>query len=164
MTASEVKHLLQLQPHPREGGWYVRTWESSEWITVSDRYDGPRRTSTAIYYLLEPDTFSELHMLQSDEIFHHYLGDPVEMLQLFRDGSSQVTLVGKDIAAGQKLQHVVPRGVWQGTRLLKPEGWALLGCTVSPGFEFADYSDASAEELIAKWPDQERLIRLLTHR
>jgi predicted cupin superfamily sugar epimerase len=164
MTADDVKKLLDMQPHPREGGWYVRTWESPEFVAVNERYDGPRRTSTAIYYLLEPDTFSEIHMLESDEIFHHYLGGPVEMLQLFADGRSAVTVIGKDIAGGQTLQHVVPRGVWQGSRLLAPEGWALLGCTVSPGFEFVDYKDASAEELIAKWPAEAERIRLLTNR
>jgi predicted cupin superfamily sugar epimerase len=168
MTAEDVKQLLGLQPHPREGGWYVRTWESPEFVTPGAfepaRYDGPRRTATAIYYLLEPGTFSEMHVLQSDEIFHHYLGGPVEMLQLFADGSSAVTVIGKDIAAGQKPQHVVPRGVWQGSRLLEPEGWALLGCTVSPGFEFSDYKDASAEELIAAWPAEQERIRLLTNR
>jgi predicted cupin superfamily sugar epimerase len=163
MTADEVKKLLGLVPHPREGGWYVRTWESAEWVAVSDRYDGPRRTSTAIYYLLEPGTFSEMHVLESDEIFHHYLGGPVEMLELFADGSSAVTVIGKDIAAGQKLQHVVQRGVWQGSRLLMAEGWALLGCTVSPGFEFVDYRDAGAEELMAKWPGEAERIRRLTN-
>ena len=168
MTAAEVKTLLNLQPHPREGGWYIRTWESPGFIPAtafpSARYDGPRRTSTAIYYLLEPTTFSEMHVLQSDEIFHHYLGAPVEMLQLFTDGTSAVTVLGKDIAAGQKLQHVVPRGVWQGSRLLHPEGWALLGCTVSPGFEYQDYQDASAEDLITKWPHHADRIRALTNR
>jgi predicted cupin superfamily sugar epimerase len=173
MTADEVKKLLGLHPHPREGGWYVRTWESAEFVAAdafSDaRYDGPRWTSTAIYYLLEPETFSEMHVLESDEIFHHYLGDAVEMLQLFPDGSTQRTVIGKDIATGQTLQHVVPRGVWQGSRLLnsgsglpKAEGWALLGCTVSPGFEFADYADATAKELIAKWPGEAEMILKLT--
>jgi predicted cupin superfamily sugar epimerase len=173
MNADEVKKLLGLQPHPREGGWYVRTWESAEFVAADafseGRYDGPRRTSTAIYYLLEPGTFSEMHVLESDEIFHHYLGDAVEMLQLFADGSTQRTVMGKDIAAGEKLQHVVPRGVWQGSRLLNsgsgrlaPEGWALLGCTVSPGFEFVDYTDATAEELIAKWPGEAEMILALT--
>ena len=161
MTTDEVKKFLGLQPHPREGGWYVRTWESPEFIELA-RYDSPRRTSTAIYYLLEPHTFSEMHVLASDEIFHHYLGGAVEMLQLFLDGGSARTILGKDIAAGQKLQHVVPRGVWQGSRLLSGE-WALLGCTVSPGFEFEDYRDASAEELIAKWPAEAEMIRSLTN-
>ena len=127
------------------------------------RYTGGRRTSTAIYYLLEPGTFSEMHMLESDEIFHHYLGGAVEMLQLFADGSSKVTVIGKDIAAGETPQHVVPRGVWQGSRMREGE-WALLGCTVSPGFEFEDYSDASAAELIAKWPGEAERIRALTNR
>jgi predicted cupin superfamily sugar epimerase len=86
------------------------------------------------------------------------------MLQLFADGRSTVTVLGKDIAAGEKLQHVVTRGVWQGSRLLEAEGWALLGCTVSPGFEFEDYQDASAEELVAKWPHEAERIRALTNR
>jgi predicted cupin superfamily sugar epimerase len=167
MTADEVKRLLGLQPHPREGGWYVRTWESPEFVSADSytdaRYAGARRTSTAIYYLLEPETFSEMHVLQSDEVFHHYLGGAVEMLQLFADGSTAVTVLGKEIAAGQRLQHVVPRGVWQGSRLLEGE-WALLGCTVSPGFEFEDYKDASAEALIAHWPREAERIRRLTNR
>ena len=165
MTADEVKRILGLAPHPREGGWFVQTWKSEEAIAADcfgGRYDGARATGTAIYYLLEPDTFSEMHVLDSDEVFHHYLGGAVEMLQLFADGSSSRVVIGKDIAAGQKPQHVVPRGVWQGSRLVAAEGFALLGCTVSPGFEYVDYRDASAEELIAKWPQEAELIRLLT--
>lgn len=169
LTADDVKKLLHLQPHPREGGWYIRTWESEELIapeSFSDgRYTGPRRTSTAIYYLLEPHTFSEMHVLKSDEIFHHYLGDAVEMLQCFPDGTSKRIILGKDIAAGELLQAVVPRGVWQGSHLLHPEepnSWALLGCTVSPGFEFEDYADAPRAELIAKWPHERALLELLT--
>jgi predicted cupin superfamily sugar epimerase len=161
MTADEVKRVLGLVKHPREGGWYVRTWESEEMIAA---VVGERRTSTAIYYLLEPETFSEMHVLESDEIFHHYLGGAVEMLQLFEDGTSQRVVMGKDIAGGERLQHVVRRGVWQGSRLLRPEGWALLGCTVSPGFELEDYRDASAEELVARWPGEAEMIRGLTNR
>jgi predicted cupin superfamily sugar epimerase len=163
MIADDVKKVLGLQPHPREGGWYVRTWEAEEYVAPA-RYGAPRRTSTAIYYLLEPGTFSEMHRLESDEIFHHYLGGAVEMLQLFADGQSKVTVIGKEIAAGEVLQHVVPRGVWQGSRMLKDGEWALLGCTVSPGFEFEDYSDAGAEELIAGWPGEAERIRVLTRR
>ncbi len=170
MTAEDVKRVLGLRPHPREGGWFVRTWESEEMVELP-RYGGARRTSTAIYYLLEPGTFSEMHVLESDEIFHHYLGGAVEMLQLFADGTSAVTVLGKDIEAGEKLQHVVRRGVWQGSRLLNSgsgllvqEGWALLGCTVSPGFEFEDYRDAGAEELVERWPGEAERIRGLCRR
>jgi len=160
MTAEDVKRILGLVKHPREGGWYVRTWESAE----LERYGAARRTSTAIYYLLEPGTFSEMHRLESDEIFHHYMGGAVEMVELFADGSSQRVVIGCDLEAGERPQHVVRRGVWQGSRLLMPEGWALLGCTVSPGFEFVDYTDAGAEELIAKWPGEAEMIRGLTNR
>src|SRR5215469_12265711 len=98
MTADEVKRLLHLRPHPREGGWFVRTYQASEAIppeSFSDgRYNEPRHIGTAIYYLLEPETFSEMHLLASDEIFHHYAGDAVEMLQLRPDGSSRRVLIG----------------------------------------------------------------------
>jgi predicted cupin superfamily sugar epimerase len=141
----------------------VRTWEAEEYVALP-RCTGGRRTSTAIYYLLEPGTFSEMHKLESDEIFHHYLGGAVEMLQLYEDGSSKVTVIGKDIAAGEVPQHVVPRGVWQGSRMLREGEWALLGCTVSPGFEFEDYTDASYEQLVARWPGEAERIRRLTQR
>jgi hypothetical protein len=147
MTIDEIKQLLGLQPHPVEGGFYRRTYTAPATVDLSR---GPRAQSTAIYYLLEPETFSEMHVLASDEIFHFYLGDPV----LFT--------LGPDLSAGQQVQLVVPAGVWQGTRLIGQGKFALLGCTVTPGFDFADYRNASAEELIAKWPDQAERIRQLT--
>lgn len=158
MTAEAVKKLLGLVPHPREGGWYVRTWESAEIVETSV---GERRTSTAIYYLLEPGTFSEMHRLASDEIFHHYLGGPVEMLQLFPDGTSQRVIIGKDIEAGERPQVTVERGVWQGSRLVAGD-FALLGCTVSPGFEFEDYEAAEREALTKRWPGWSHVIASLT--
>jgi predicted cupin superfamily sugar epimerase len=161
MSANDVKQRLGLQPHPREGGWYVRTYEAAERITL-DRYASPRLTSTAIYYLLEPDTFSEMHCLQSDEIFHYYMGGAVEMLQLLPDGTSQRVIIGNDLAAGERPQVVVPRGVWQGSRLAEPKGWALLGCTVSPGFEFEDYESATRTELAERWPHEAERIAQLT--
>jgi predicted cupin superfamily sugar epimerase len=166
MNASDIKKLLNLQPHPREGGWYTRTYESPDFIAPTQftdaRYETSRRTSTAIYYLLEPDTFSEMHLLQSDEIFHHYLGCAVEMLQLHPDGRSETIIIGNDLANSHRPQVIVARGIWQGSRLLKPEGFALLGCTVSPGFEFADYQSAPRAELITKWPSEAARIIALT--
>ncbi|MGI4831228.1 MAG: cupin domain-containing protein [Janthinobacterium lividum] len=174
MTADEIKRVLRLEPHPREGGWFVQTYASEAVLPASvfanssapAQYPGPRRLSTAIYYLLEPETFSEMHRLGSDEVFHHYAGGSVEMLQLFPGGRIDRVILGKDLAAGERPQIVVPRGVWQGSRLLRTEGgedaWALLGCTVSPGFEYADYETGTSAELLSGWPEVTTLIRALT--
>lgn len=166
MTAGEVKKLLGLEPHPREGGWFVRTYEAGEKIGsesfADGRYAGRRRTGTAIYYLLEPDTFSEMHRLRSDEIFHFYAGDAVEMLQLFRGGGGRRIIIGNDLTAGQMPQVVVERGVWQGSRLVPGGRWALLGCTVSPGFEYEDYESGDRSRLVGEWPEYTDLITALT--
>lgn len=103
-----------------------------------------------------------MHMLESDEIFHFYLGDPVEMVQLFPDGRSAVLRLGPDLIAGEQVQVLVPAGVWQGTRLIENGKFALLGCTVVPGFDYADYHNASYAGLAAKWPEQKERIRALT--
>ncbi len=117
------------------------------------RYAGARLTGTAIYYLLEPGTFSEMHRLKSDEIFHFYAGDAVEMLQLHEGGAGGVVVIGNDLMKGQRPQVVVGRGVWQGSKLVEGGSWALLGCTVSPGFEFEDYEAGEREELSEGWPE-----------
>lgn len=164
MTADDVKRILHLIPHP-EGGSYIQTYKAVERIpaeALENHYDGPRAVSTAIYYLLEPGTFSEMHRLLSDEIFHFYLGDPVEMLQLWPDGSSRIVKLGPEVAAGERPQLVVPKNVWQGSRLLAGGRFALLGCTVAPGFEFADYQSGNRETLISQYPDQRELITALT--
>jgi uncharacterized protein len=159
MTAEEIKRLLKLEPHPIEGGWFRRTYTSAGTVQLQR---GERNQGTAIYYLLEPETFSEMHVLDSDEIFHFYLGDPVEMLQLHPDGSAATLILGKDLEAGQQLQVIVPAGVWQGTRLIAGGRLALMACTVTPGFNFADYHNSKFAELAAKWPDQRDRIRALT--
>ena len=168
MTAGEVKKLLGLAPHPREGGWYVRTYEAAELVGVEAfedrRYAGARRTGTAIYYLLEPDMFSEMHRLKSDEVFHFYAGDAAEMLQLMSDGSGRRVVIGSDLVAGERPQVVVGRGVWQGSRLVAGGKWALLGCTVSPGFEYEDYEDGSCAALSEGWPEFAEMIAALTRR
>lgn len=160
MTAEEIKTLLRLEPHPIEGGSFRRTYTAAGAVGLAR---GVRALGSAIYYLLETGTFSELHVLESDELFHFYLGDPVEMLQLYPDGRSAVFTLGPDLAAGQHVQLHVPEGVWQGTRLVGEGKMALLGCTVTPGFDFADYRNAAADELIHKWPDQADRIRSLCH-
>jgi uncharacterized protein len=159
MTADEIKALLHLAPHPVEGGWYRRTYASEVSVAL---LRGVRPYGTAIYYLLEEGTFSEMHVLAADEIFHFYLGDPVEMLQLLPNGDSRVIVIGPDLAAGQHVQLVVPGGVWQGTRLVAGGKVALLGCTVTPGFDFADYRGGNYAELSRGWPAEAERIRRLT--
>jgi uncharacterized protein len=165
MSPDEIKSLLKLEPHPVEGGFFRRTYTSA--LTMETER-GTRAAGTAIYYLLEPGTFSEMHRLSSDEIFHFYLGEPVEMLQLHPDGGSAVFTLGQDLLNGQHMQLTVPAGVWQGTRLLDDSNaggkMALLGCTVTPGFEFADYTSGSYADLVAKWPAEAERIRSLTRR
>ncbi len=151
VSADELIRFLHLEPLPREGGWYRET------------YRGARSTSTAIYYLLTPDTFSALHRLPTDEVFHFYLGDSVEMLQLGptpEDGGQIVTL-GPDVLAGQQVQTVVPAGVWQGSTLRTSGAFALMGTTMAPGFDFADYEAADRAALSAAYPVfAERIARL----
>lgn len=159
MTAEQVKKLLNLNPHPVEGGFFRRTFTSSSNLELPR---GTRPQGTAIYYLLEQGQFSEMHVLDSDEMFHFYLGDPVEMLQLHPDGSSAVLTLGQNLLAGEQVQVLVPAGVWQGMRLLGTGKMALLGCTVVPGFNYSDYHNAGSSELAAKWPEQAERIRALT--
>ena len=165
MTADEIKKLLNLAPHPREGGSFIQTWRSEEIIphaALHARYPADRHAGTCIYYLLEPDTFSEMHRLASDEIFHFYYGDPVEMLQLLPDGSARVVILGGDLASGQHPQLIVPKYVWQGSRLLPGGQVALLGCTVSPGFDYADYETGQRNSLLHDYPQFPGLIQVLT--
>ncbi len=165
MNAEQIIHLLGLQPHPEEGGFFVETYKCEEGIpkkALPERYRGRRSFGTAIYYLLTADTLSELHRVESDEVFHFYLGDPVTMLQLHPDGDSEVVTLGQDIAAGQRLQVVVPRGTWQGALLNEGGEYALMGCTVAPGFEYADYETASRFDLLKQYPEREELILRLT--
>ncbi len=165
-TADDLIRFLHLQPLPREGGWYRETYRSSRRLpaaALTPSYRAARSASTAIYYLLTPDTFSALHRLPTEEVFHFYLGDPVEMLQLGpnpEDGG-RIVILGSDLFAGQQVQMMVPAGVWQGSLLQAGGAFALLGTTLAPGFDFADYEAADRAALIAAFPAfAERIARL----
>ncbi len=165
LTAEEIIELLGLVPHPAEGGFFRETYRSAEAVAADalpDRYGAPRSFSTAIYYLLTPETCSRMHRVAGDEVFHFYLGDPVTMLQLSPDGGSEVVTLGPDIAAGQQLQVVVPAGHWQGCCLIEGGRLALMGATVAPGFEYADYEDGDRGELLGQFPSERGLIVRLT--
>lgn len=165
LTAEEIIKVLELQKHPVEGGCFLETYKSYHTITGSHLppgFGGDRPLATAIFYMLIPGTFSEMHRLKSDEIFHFYSGSPVEMLQLFPDGSGKKIIIGNDIAQGEIPQVVVPAGVWQGSRLLPGGVYALMGTTMAPGFDYADYQGGNIEELIRQYPRFDKLITLLT--
>jgi predicted cupin superfamily sugar epimerase len=165
LPAQEVIDRLELQPHVMEGGYFRETYRSPlrhMEHALPPEYGGERNASTAIYYLLSPETFSALHRVKSDELFHFYAGDPVEMLQLWPDGTAKTLVIGNDFAAGHSPQVVVPAGIWQGSRLIAGGKWALMGCTVAPGFDYADFEVANRADLLANWPEQQDLITALT--
>ena len=164
MDAHEVIRALGLRPHP-EGGYYRETYRSAEKVSADalpGRYGTQRTISTAIYYLLTPDSPSMLHRVNSDELFHFYFGDPVAMLQLHPGGRSQRLTLGHDIATGEQLQVLVPAGVWQGAYVDDGGRFALMGCTVAPGFEPGDFELAGREELMSRYPHEAELIERLT--
>jgi predicted cupin superfamily sugar epimerase len=164
-TADELIRQLGLQPHPKEGGFFRETYRASEsWpaSALPPCYQSARSASTAIYYLLTPTTFSALHRLQSDEIFHFYLGDPIRMLQLEPNGTGRTIVLGPDLLAGQQVQAIVPRGVWQGSCLESGGAFALLGCTVAPGFDYADYESGDRQSLLTQYSAHADMIRRLT--
>ncbi len=165
MTAEQIIQFFGMRSLPQEGGFYVETYRCREKIAqvkLPARYAGDRSFSTAILYLLTPDTFSALHRVKSDEVFHFYLGDPVTMLQLHPDGASKVITLGQDILSGQRVQVAVPRDSWQGCFLNKGGKFALMGTTVAPGFETADFEPAQREDLLQRYPGQRNLILQLT--
>ena len=165
MEIETLKHLLGLKPLPDEGGFYAETYRSEERLAkagLPERYAADRCASTAIYYLLTPDTFSALHRLKSDETYHFYLGDPVELFLLQPGGAGESILLGPDLSQGMKLQFTVPHGTWQGSHLVSGGKFALLGTTTAPGFEFADFELARPDALLAGYPHFTNLIRSLT--
>lgn len=166
VTAEQVIQKLGLVPLPEEGGFYKETFRSENMNIAASIYgirsNGTRVATTAIYYLVTPEDFSALHRVASDEIFHFYAGDAVEMIQIDEGGNLTKHLVGSDIVNGQIPQVVVQKGVWQGLRLKKGGKWALLGTTVSPGFEFEDFELGKRSEIINQFPQHESDIREYT--
>lgn len=159
MTAADLVERLNLLPHP-EGGYFRETYRAAENIAGSalpSRFGGDRSASTAIYFLLETGQRSRLHRIQSDEVWHFYGGDPLMVVEIDRAGELKTTRLGGDLADGAVFQHVVPAGVWFGavpadTGRTGSAGYALVGCTVAPGFDFADFELADRTVLLAEYP------------
>jgi uncharacterized protein len=158
--AEAVVRALNLAPHP-EGGFYRETFRS---ITKLDRLPHPggkRAASTAIYYLLPSGAFSALHCVASDEVWHHYDGDPLELHTIDRTGLHAVVILGSRVTAGQRPQHVVPAGVWQAAVPLG-DRYSLCGCTVAPGFDFLDFEMPPRRVLLEQFPLIKSVVEKLT--
>lgn len=160
LTAEKIIKMLNLQKHPLEGGYYCRTFSDTYRIKTPDGLD--RRASTCIYYLVTPTEFSGLHMLSSSEIFHFYLGDPVEMVQIDEKGTLTKFTLGSNIVKGQLPQIVVPPNTWQGARIIGDGKFALFGCSTVPGFEFKDYIQGDRISLSEHFPQHKKIIELYT--
>lgn len=167
LGVEDIMRLLGLKPLLGEGGFYAETYRCTHLLppaALPAGYAAPRSTGTAMFYLLTVDTFSRLHRLKGDEVYHFYLGDSVQMLNVRPDGSGEALLLGPDLAAGQKLQHVVPAGVWQASRLQPGGRFALMGTTMAPGFDIQDYEPGDPRVLAATHPAFADLIRTLAAR
>ena len=148
--------LLDLEPHP-EGGYFRETFRSTAG-------SGGRAASTAIYFLVTGEAPSCLHRVDADEVFHHYAGAPVEQLVIDAGGGAEARWLGTDWQAGQRPQAIVPAGAWQGCRVTVADAWALLGCTVAPGFDFSGFQladSATADALRRSVPEHAALIDAL---
>ena len=166
MNAAELVRELRLQPHP-EGGYFRETYRAAETLSaLPQRFAGERSISTAIYFLLEAGQCSHLHRIQSDEVWHFYSGDPLLVVEIDPAGALKTTRLGAP-AQGGTYQHMVPAGAWFGATLAEggqsaPVGFALVGCTVAPGFDFADFELADRATLLAEYPGHQDWIHRLT--
>lgn len=163
-AAKEFIHHLDLLPHP-EGGYFRETYRS-ELILPSDglpsEFSGSRNAATAIYFLIEKNNFSALHKIKSDETWHFYAGDPLEVIELNENGELKKTNIGSGLDRGELFQYTVKANTWFGSRVLSGGEFSLVGCTVAPGFDFRDFEMASRESLLDQFPHLEKLILEMT--
>jgi predicted cupin superfamily sugar epimerase len=157
MTSQDLIRILQLQPHP-EGGYYKETYRSRESV---DTANGSRNVSTAIYYLLQDEDRSNFHRIKSDELWFFHFGTALEFLYIKERKLETVTL-GSDVAHGEALQAVIPAGTWFAARVKNKKGFALVSCTVAPGFDFTDFELANREELTGEYPQLREVIEEYT--
>ncbi|NJN26704.1 MAG: cupin domain-containing protein [Cyclobacteriaceae bacterium] len=164
-TAEYWINSLALKPHP-EGGYYREVYRSEEELkqhSLPLRYAGDRAFATSIFFLLKNNQISAFHRIQSDETWHCYAGVTLELFVLQTDGSLAHLLLGSQVERGEYLQVTIPRQHWFAARLVEQQGYALLGCTVAPGFHFDDFELANRKELIDRYPKHAEIISALTY-
>lgn len=164
LTVEALIQAYSLLPHP-EGGYFRETYRAPEAIAhaaLPARFNGDRAYATAILFLLPQGSQSHLHRIAADEIWHFYLGDPLDVVILHPTGALEVVPLGQDLQAGQHLQYVVPAGCWFGALPQEGGQFSFVGCTVSPGFDFEDFELAQQAKLLSQYPDAAPWIERLT--
>lgn len=155
LTPDGIKALLGLQRHPT-CGFVTKTYRSSGQVPPSalpDAYDGRRPYGSALYFLVTPDAQIVMHRIRSDQLYHHYLGDPLEVLMLYPDGTGTAATVGSDLQSGMRPQLLIPGGTFHVSRLLPEQGYALLASTEWPGVQPPDVEHGDLATLTAAYPD-----------
>jgi predicted cupin superfamily sugar epimerase len=163
LNANELINMLQLEPHP-EGGYYSRTYASDEQVPAAvlpARFGGDRIISTAIYFLLEGKDYSAFHRIKSDELWHFYTGGGLHIYVIHPDGRGEVLFLGNDLANGYRFQQLVKAGCWFASKPASENSFSLVGCTVAPGFDFADFEMAKREQLLKEYSQHEQWIEKL---
>ena len=164
LTVKDYIKQLDLLPHP-EGGYYKETYRSAEVIPQSglpQSFSSARNFATAIYFLIKKNNFSALHKIKSDETWHFYAGDALEVIEITEEGTLIKTTVGNNIDGGEVFQYTVKANTWFGSRVKEGGNFSLVGCTVAPGFDFEDFEMASRVQLVIKYPDMKSTIVELT--
>lgn len=162
--AEKIAKKLQLEPHP-EGGYFKETYRSHGFIkkdSLDDDFSGERNYSTSIYFLLTSDVFSAFHRIKQDEIWHFYKGTPIRLHIISNEGHYSNIIIGNHLEKGERPQYVVNAKDWFAAEVIDPCSYTLLGCTVSPGFDFKDFELAERKSLIAKFPQHSFIIERLT--
>ena len=164
MNAKYWIHKLDLLKHP-EGGYYKEIYRSEEVIAVEalpDRYTAQRNVSTSIYFMLDREQVSHFHKLQSDEIWHFYYGASLTIHKIDEAGNYTAQKLGRNLDEGEVLQFVIPKHTWFAAEVNDKKSFTLIGCTVAPGFDFADFELAKREEMVKQFPLLEKVIERLT--
>ncbi len=164
MTAQNIINKLELQEHP-EGGYFKETYRSPGVIpnnVLSTNFKGDRNESTAIYFLLTSEKFSAFHKINQDEAWHFYKGAPLKLHIISKEGNYSFIMIGNDLENGEVPQYIVKGGDWFAAEVLQKDAYTLVGCTVAPGFDFADFVLPKREEMINLFPTHKEIITKLT--
>jgi uncharacterized protein len=163
-TAKEIIKVLGLQPHP-EGGYFKETYRSEGLIEnecLPSYFNGARNYSTCIYFLLTSDSFSAFHRIKQDEIWHFYQGSPIVLYLISDKGNYSEVSIGNELSKGQIPQYVVPGGYWFAAKVANQNSYSLVGCTVSPGFDFTDFELPTRKQLCDLFPEHKSIIAEMT--